>query len=193
MPTYYLSHRSFKILLRSNLPFHMETLLSQLIMLEALPSYLRLLRLSPSSFNDPFQPQTQPEPSMPQPEHNPPVTSPSGFCPLPIPSSMPSFEPSTAQDVWREEDKKLDAVVAFLEQNGGTVVLLGLELWIREREVTKKRFTPKMFWVDHGRRTVVPHECIKSDRDSSDRQRQEISYMYTSKHESKSNYQISDK
>lgn len=48
------------------------------------------------SFNDPFQPQTLPEPSMPQPEHNPPVASASEIFPF----LMPSYESSTAQDVW---------------------------------------------------------------------------------------------
>ena len=52
------------------------------------------------SSDDPFQPQTKAESSMPQPEHNPPGTPPSGIFPLPIPLSMPGYEPSTAHDVW---------------------------------------------------------------------------------------------
>ena len=61
-------------------------------------------------------------------------------------------------DIDMREDKKLDEVVIFLERHGGTVVPLGMELWIREGEHTKKGFSLKMFWVDHGRRTLVPHK-----------------------------------
>jgi len=61
-------------------------------------------------------------------------------------------------DIDMREDKMLDAVVAFLEHHSGPVVPLGLELWIREGEQIKKGFPPRMFWVDHGRRTVVLHQ-----------------------------------
>ena len=56
------------------------------------------------------------------------------------------------------EDKKLNAVVTFLGHHSGIVVPLGMELWIREGKSTKKGFFPKMFWVDHGQRTVVLHQ-----------------------------------
>ena len=61
-------------------------------------------------------------------------------------------------DLDMREDKMLDAVVAFLEHQAGTVVPLGMELWITEGGHNRKRFLPRIFWVDHGRRTVVLHQ-----------------------------------
>ena len=58
-------------------------------------------------------------------------------------------------DIDMREDKMLDRAVALLKRK---VVPPGLELWFREREHTKKAFFARMFWVDHGRRTVVHHQ-----------------------------------
>jgi hypothetical protein len=63
-------------------------------------------------------------------------------------------------DIDLRQNKKLDAVTAFLDRHRNTVVPIGMELWIREGEITKKGFVPVNFWVDHGRRVVV------SDQDS---------------------------
>jgi len=73
-------------------------------------------------------------------------------------------------DIDMREDKKLDSVVAFLERHRSTVVPLGLEMWIREGKYFKKGFPLKLllFWVDHGRRTVLPQQVPRHGRNEYD-------------------------
>lgn len=58
-------------------------------------------------------------------------------------------------DIDLRQNKILDAITAYFENykdSGGAPP--GLEIWIRDAQVTKRGFAPERFWVDHRQRIV---------------------------------------
>ncbi|RDB19890.1 hypothetical protein Hypma_013085 [Hypsizygus marmoreus] len=61
-------------------------------------------------------------------------------------------------DIDLREDKKLDALTAYLEhRKDGAGAPAGVELWLREPVSPKRGFVPARFWVDH-RQKILTHD-----------------------------------
>lgn len=66
-------------------------------------------------------------------------------------------------DISLRDVRWLDSVNAYLERYVGTPVPVGMELWIKEGNYTKRgTFVPTNFWVDHGRRVALLDEETRS-------------------------------